>query len=224
MSTPRPRYRRRVTTALAVVLSLAIGLVRWWPADSGEPETELFREKASNRIQIQEIQPTSQSQEKTPPPPAPVPPVVVPDEVLIKEDLEFGEAELRVDAPEDDQRLQEGSDHVAAARQPRTEARLLKNVQPNYPQAARNDEVHARIKVEVHIGKDGSVEDATIKERRRLFSDGTSRPVADLGYGLEEAAIAAAERSLFRPAQNQGSPVATRKVVTFTFGPNQSPD
>lgn len=207
-------------TALVVVLAVAIGLVRLWPARFDEPENKLFRDEASDRIQIEEIQPTSQSREKTPPPPAPLPPIVVPDEVLIKEDLEFGESELRVDVPDDDQLRHEGNGQAVAARQPNTEARLLKNVQPNYPQAARDDEVQAQIKVEVQIREDGSVQNATITERRRLFPDGSSRPVADLGYGLEEAAIAAAKRSLFRPAENQGSPVATRKVVTFTFGTN----
>lgn len=220
MSIDQRHYHQRILGALVIVLSLAIGLVRWWPTGSEKSEHEVFRDTGADRIQMQDIQPTRQSQEKTPAPPAPRPPVVVPDEVLIREDLEFGDAELRVETPDDDQTLQDGSDQPVVARQPRTEARLLKNVQPNYPEAARKDEIRARIAVEVLIREDGTVEQATITERWRLFPDGTSRPVADLGYGLEEAALAAAERSLFRPAQNQGSPVATQKVVTFTFGTN----
>lgn len=220
MSTSRFRYYRRTLTALAVVLTVAIALVRWWPTWNGEPNTDLFHDEPSDRIQIQDIQPTSQSQEKTPAPPAPVPPVVVPNEVLIKEELEFGEAELQVERPEDDDKLREGSDQPIAARQPHTEARLLKNVQPNYPEAARDDEVRARITVEVHIGEDGTVRNASIKERWRLLPDGSSQPVTTLGYGLEEAALTAAQRSLFRPAENRGTPVETRKLVTFTFGTN----
>jgi protein TonB len=42
--------------------------------------------------------------------------------------------------------------------------------------------------------------------------------VPSLGYGLEESALDAASRSLFRPAEQNGEPVATRTTITFTFG------
>jgi outer membrane biosynthesis protein TonB len=136
----------------------------------------------------------------------------------VETELEFGESELQVEMPEDDAELQEGADQATAARTPDTGARLLKNVQPTYPSAARQEDVRARIKVEVRITETGHVEEATIRRRWRVLADGSSRPVQTLGYGLEEAAIAAAQRSLFRPAQASGQPVATRTVLTFTFG------
>lgn len=178
----------------------------------------MYSDRSTNRIQIREIQPTSQSEEKNPPPPAPLPPIVVPNEVTVKEEIEFGESELQVETPEDDAVLQEGADQATASRPPDTGAQLLKNVQPTYPAAAQQDEVRARIQVEVQIGPNGRVENAAIRRRWRLYPDGSSHPVEELGYGLEKAALAAAQRSLFRPAQASGRPVATRKVLTFTFG------
>jgi protein TonB len=38
-----------------------------------------------------------------------------------------------------------------------------------------------------------------------------------LGYGLDEAAIAAAQGARFKPATQCGVPVATTFVVAFTF-------
>jgi len=218
MQSRRRSYYDRVLGALVGVLLLVIVLVRVWPATPEEPAS-LFRDRPSAPIQVEDVQPTSQSQKQTPPPPAPLPPVVVPDEVLVTEDLDFGEAELRVETPEDDAQLQEGADRTTAARAPDTGARLLRNVQPTYPAAAQEDDVRARVEVEVKIGTQGRVQSATIRKRWRLRSDGSPQRVAELGYGLEDAALAAARRSLFQPARHRGTPVATRTILTFTFGP-----
>ncbi len=218
MPSSRSAYHRRVMGATVVVLVLAILLVQRWPAWTESDEDARFRDRPADRIQVRDVQPTNQSQEKRPPPPAPVPPVVVPNEVLLETELEFGESELHVERPEDDAELQEGADRAAAAQTPDQGAQLLKNVQPPYPSAARREDVRARIQVEVHITETGRVEEATIRRRWRVSSDGSSRPVQTLGYGLEDAAITAAQRSLFRPARAGGRPVATRTMLTFTFG------
>jgi outer membrane biosynthesis protein TonB len=205
--------------ALVAVLLLAIAVVQWWPTWTASSSPGPFRDRPSERIQIQEITPTRQAQELTPPPPAPLPPVVVPNDVLVKEEVEIGESPLRVETAGDDDRLQEGTSHTTAHRQPDTGARLLRNVQPNYPSAARKDDVRARIEVEVTVATSGRVQNAQVRRRWLLSAEGTSRPVTNLGYGLEEAALAAAQRSLFRPATADGRRVSTQTVITFTFGP-----
>jgi len=219
MAISRFSYHQRMMGSMVVVLVLAIALVRWWPTWTASNDTRPFRDRATDRIQIQDIQPTSQSKERNPPPPAPLPPVVVPNDVLVEEEFEIGESRLQVETPEDDQKLQEGADQATAARQPQTGARLLRNVQPNYPDAARDEEVRARIEIEVKIGKTGRVQNVSIRRRWRLPRNGSPQPVSTLDYGLEEAALQAARQSLFRPAQANGHPVSTRKVITFTFGP-----
>lgn len=218
MHSRRQSYYDRLLGALVGVLLLAIALVQVWPAGSEEPPSR-FRDRPSDPIQVRDVQPTSQSQEQTPPPPAPLPPVVVPDEVLVKDEIDLGEAELQVDDPEDDAELQQGADQTTAARTPDTGARLLRNVQPSYPVAARDDDVRARVEVEVTVGTQGRVQSATVRKRWRLAPNGSPRRVTELGYGLEDAALAAARRSRFRPAQHRGQPVTTRTILTFTFGP-----
>ena len=219
MSLSSLTYYQRVMGAMVIVLGVLVTLVRWWPAGTGSDASAPFRDRPTSPVQLHEIQPTSQAQEKTPPPPAPLPPIVVPNEVLITEDITFGDGEIEVQMPEDDDKLQQGTAKTTAAQQPDMGARLLKNVQPNYPPSARKDEVRARITVEVQVSETGTVRSASVTGRWRVYEDGSVRPVAELGYGLEEAALTAAQRSLFRPAQAQGRPVATRTTLTFTFGP-----
>ncbi|MFB6098399.1 MAG: energy transducer TonB [Salinibacter sp.] len=208
--------------SLATVLVLGIALVRWWPAPTTKSFEGPFRERGAERIQVHEIQPTTQSRERTPPPPAPVPPVVVPNDVVVKKKIEFGTGTLALEEYGDDQQLREGNaETVTAARRPDTNARLFRAVQPDYPSAARKQSIRARIEVAVRVSKTGRVKSATILRRWRLFADGRARQVAHLEHGLEEAALVAARRSRFRPAQNNGTPVASQTTITFEFGPTE---
>lgn len=216
-------YRRRFLASLVVVLGLSIALVHWWPAPTPSSPEGPFRERGPERIQINEIQPTAQSRERTPPPPAPVPPVVVPNDVVIEEEIEFGEGTLAIEDPGDDERLQEGSSETTtAARRPDTNARLFRAVQPKYPPSARKNSVRARVRVAVQVSKTGRVKAATVLKRWRLLEGGRAHPVARLEHGLEEAALVAARRSRFRPAQHDGTPVASQTTVTYEFGTSKN--
>lgn len=205
---------------LVLVLAGLSGLVHWWPPPAKSDDPRLFRDRPATQIEMRHIQPTNQSRDVTPAPPAPLPPVVVPNDVLITEEVDIGEAELQIETDGDDRLLQDGTNEATASRRPDTEARLLRNVQPEYPQTARREGIRARVEVEVQITKTGQVLAASVRQRWILSSEGSSRPVDRLNYGLEEAALRAARRSLFQPARQNGQAVETRKVITFTFGTN----
>jgi len=211
-------YRERILGATAAALLLVIVIIRGWPAPS--PSSDLpFRDRPAEQIQIEEVQPTNQARKQTPPPPVPLPPVVVPNDVIVEAPFEIGESTLRIDNPEDDPELRDGGPTTATAtQQPDRGIRLLRNVPPNYPAAAQDDGVRARIRIEVEVSKEGQVMNATILQRWRVSEDGRARPVAELGYGLEEAALEAARRHLFRPAQHNGTPVPSRTTITIGFG------
>lgn len=217
------QYRRRFLGALVLVLGLGIALVRWWPA-SAPPQSEgPFGERGPDQIQVNEIQPTTQSRERTPPPPAPVPPVVIPNDVVIEEEIEFDEGTLAIEDPGDDERLQEGSSDVTtSARRPDTNARLFRAVQPDYPSSARKQRIRARVRVSVLVSETGRVTEATVLKRWRLLEGGQARTVARLEHGLEEAALVAARRSRFRPAQHNGTPVSSQTTITFEFGTSEN--
>ena len=206
--------------SLTVTLLLRIGLVRYWPSWRG-PSDLPYSATGKETIQLEEIQPTSQSLEKRPPPPAPLPPIVVPNEVLDEvKPLDFTDAALPIDNPGDDDERQEGtSDQATAARRPDVNARLLRYVEPEYTRAARKRDVRAQIVIEVQIDEQGRVQSAAIVKRMLLGKDGQpARAVDQLGYGLEEAALSAARQCLFRPARANGQPVPTRTTLTIRFG------
>lgn len=216
------RYRRRFLVSLVIVLAVGIALVRWWPGPTLSPPDIPFADRVDDRIQVRDVQTTTQSRELTPPPPAPLPPVVVPNDEIIEEPIEFGDASLTVEDPGDDDRLQQGNSNVrTASRQPDTNPRLFRAVQPEYPREARKEEVRARVEVAVRVSKTGRVQEATITKRWQLSPDGSTRPVAQLQYGLEKAAVAAARRSRFRPAVHDGTPVESQTTLTFEFGPQK---
>ena len=212
-------YRQRVLAALAGVLGLILLLIHGWPGAPSPSSDRPFGDRPSERIQIEQIQPTRQPREQSPPPPAPRPPVVVPNDVIVDYEWDVGDSPLQVEMPDDDPTRQDGADSSPpATRTPDTDARLLRNVQPRYPSAARDKRVRARVRIEVAVTEEGRVQNATVVERWRVSENGQARPVARLGYGLESAALSAARRSLFRPAHHDGRPVATRTTLTFTFG------
>lgn len=74
---------------------------------------------------------------------------------------------------------------------------------PAYTSAAREANVEGKVRVEVSVGADGSVTSA--------------RVISGLGYGLDEAALAAARRATFEPATRCGKPVAATFVIAMRF-------
>lgn len=205
--------------SLAVVLLLMIGLVRLWPAGNG-PSDVVYSAAGDETIHIEEIQPTSQSRARRPPPPAPLPPIVVPNEVITDvEPIDFTDTALPIDDPGEDATYQEGTDQATAARQPDVNARLLRYVEPEYTRAARKRDLRAQVVIEVQVDERGRVQSATVLERMLLNDEGHPyQTVDELGYGLDEAALSAARACLFRPARANGQPVPTRTTLTIRFG------
>ena len=215
-------YRIRIMLCMAAALLLMVGAVQLWPPpdDSGSDE-RVYIASERDVIEIEEIQPTSQAQMK-PPPPSPPIPILVPDEtVLEEEDLDFSDQPLAIEEPADDRAVSDAgtneSDGSPAG--PTVGPKTVRFVEPEYTREARRNRVRAELVVSVTIDERGQVEAAEIVERFLLDKDGASKtPVSTLGYGLEEAALSAADRWVFRPARKDGRPVASRTTLTFTFG------
>jgi protein TonB len=74
---------------------------------------------------------------------------------------------------------------------------------PAYTAAAREANVEGKVRIEVTVGPDGAVKSA--------------RVIAGLGYGLDEAALAAARRGTFEPGTRCGKPVTATFVIAMRF-------
>ncbi len=215
-------YRIRLLTCMAAALLVAVGAVRFWPADGDEnSERRIYRTSEREVIRIDETLPTRQPNAQ-PAPPAPPIPVLVPEEYVLEEpELDFGQGLLPIEAPGEDPLSAEGEADESSAQPvgPTVGPKTVRFVEPEYTREARRRRIRAELVVRVLVDARGRVESAEIIERFLLDRNGTSRtPVEMLGFGLEEAALSAADRWMFRPARKNGEPVASHTELTFTFG------
>ena len=87
--------------------------------------------------------------------------------------------------------------------EPTVKPRRKGGPQPSYTQQARQAEIEGQVRVQVTIDESGRVIAAQL---------GTG-----LGYGLDEAALAAAKRWTFDPATKCGNPVTGATTLLFGF-------
>ncbi|GIV59910.1 energy transducer TonB [Rhodocaloribacter litoris] len=216
-------YVLRMMATLALSLAVVTAAVRWWPPPgAAEPPEIVYDPRGQELIVMEEIVQTQQRLRR-PPPPAPLVPVVVPDEVVLDEyDLEVRDSYLPVDTPGDDAEQVEGDPEGtrATAVSATVGPKPVRIVEPEYTREARRKKVRAEVVVEVLVNERGRVEQARIVERYLLGDrpEDPKQPVPRLGYGLEEAALAAAEGWMFRPARQNGKPVSSLFTFTLSFG------
>ncbi|MBL7977088.1 MAG: hypothetical protein JNN12_02020 [Bacteroidetes Order II. Incertae sedis bacterium] len=96
--------------------------------------------------------------------------------------------------------------------------KLVRIVTPEYTEAARSKRILAKVSVEVTIDETGKVTIARILKRWLLDKKGTETPIDRLEYGLEDAAMNAATRHLFRPARLNGKAIPSTYVLDMQFG------
>lgn len=208
--------------SLVASLFLVTACFRFWPLpDPGERPDITFNIRGQETIAIEEIQQTKQASKK-PPPPAPLPPVIVPDDVYLDEvelDLDNNMLETENPGEETDVRDREATGDENRMVRADSGPKPVRIVQPEYTSEAKRRNVRAEVIVEVLVNEYGRVEDVRVLERYLLNKDMTRKEaVTAVGYGVEQAAISAAERWMFRPAISNGRAVRSYTTLTFSFG------
>ncbi len=210
-------HRTRFLACLATTLVVLTVAVRVWPVQDTSPDLRpVYRVGETERIHIEEIQPTKQAA-SAPAPPAPLVPILVPDDEYPEEDaLDLTGSVLPLDvseAPATDIGEETRPAGVTAGPRP------IRFVVPEDTNESKRRRVRAKLVVQVLVNDRGQVEEAAVTERFLLDEDGlVKEPVDLLGHGLEEAALAAATQYRYRPARKDGKAIASRTTITFTFG------
>lgn len=101
--------------------------------------------------------------------------------------------------------------------EPIVAARMVRIVAPQYPPAARSAKIQAIVSVQVDIDVAGRASNPQIT-RRVLLRDGQETPTPSIGFGVEEAAVAAALRHQFRPARQGTKPIPSNIIIDLKFG------
>ncbi len=208
-----------------LIMSLMLGIltVKFWPPPSGETEVlPVYSTRGQELIKIEEVVQTEQHVRK-PPPPSPQIPILVPDDVVLDDlDLDISDNLLDIEDYGTDEdvevgdRLAENEALVSAQVAPKP----VRIVEPEYTQSARKKKVRAEVVIEVLVNDRGRVEQAKIIDRYLLGKkkEDPKVRVDQLGFGLEEAALLAAEGWMFRPARHRGKPVNSYFTFTLSFG------
>ncbi len=101
------------------------------------------------------------------------------------------------------QQLEAPTQGAAACTEPVKRPRPKVPVAPKYTMQARQAEIEGVVRVRVTVDESGHVVNAAI--------------VSGLGYGLDEAALAAAKATTFEPATQCGKPVVGSIILPYRF-------
>lgn len=82
------------------------------------------------------------------------------------------------------------------------ESSLIHRVEPEYPEAARDQQLQGAVVLAIHIGQDGAVEDVKLVSGEPLLAD---------------AAVAAVKQWRFQPRSIDGAPAEMQTTVTLNF-------
>jgi protein TonB len=217
-------YTLRVLCATIGTLVLTIALFKWWPDMSIRVRTaDLYDARSEKVVTVEMIEPTRQSR-LAPPPPVPLPPIEVPDDVELDDVVIEFDPEINLLPGEPGEGEGGLGDGTGTAVGPSFIARAdeapkpIRFVEPEYSREARRRRIRAQIVVEVRVDKEGRVLESRIVDRFLLDDDRSWMPVVELGYGVEEAVLAAADRWRFVPARHNGRLVESLSTLEFTIG------
>jgi TonB family protein len=93
-------------------------------------------------------------------------------------------------------------ERVVALSPAAAESSLIHRVEPDYPEAARGQQLQGAVVLDVHIGQDGTVQDVKVVSGEPLLAD---------------AAMAAVRQWRFQPRSIDGAPAEMQTRVTLNF-------
>ncbi|NPB03234.1 MAG: energy transducer TonB [Thermotogae bacterium] len=193
-------YGRDLNLAFTISLLLVIGAFVFGKGC----KLENYNPKKKQETAIEQID--IQTEFEEPPPPPPKRPVALPEEVEeveseeeqdtinIAETTEFDESDIPPPPP---------PDTVFTVFEVDEPPEVKVNVQPEYPEIARQAGLEGKVLVEAVIDENGNVINARIQ-----YSDNEI---------FNEAALAAMRKMKFKPAKQKGIPVKVKIIQPFIF-------
>jgi hypothetical protein len=192
-------------------------IIHAWP-DLNQPQrtfTDSFREEV---IFVENAIVTRQTS-APPAPPKQILPVPVPNDEIIEEEIDFPDPDdlitpFDADGEEGFSEAQGEGEFVGSPERP---PGLVRIVEPTVPDAAKRANIKAQIIVNFLVGANGDVIETYISEIR-VYEGDEYKVVDQIGYGLMEAVMEAAQKWRFTAARDQGQPVQTYVENSFNIG------
>ncbi len=207
-------YTLRILSTLIIAQVLVLACIKFWPLSSLENPVDVAYPD-SDAIMMEEIVQTFQPR-STPQPVTPLPPIIKSDDIILDEEPILELDPLLISGPPAEELPMDSSSVSLGSSVPPKPIRI---VTPEYPRHAQRRQIRAEIIIHVIVDKSGRVQSPQILERYLLDESIQGHTlVEELGYGLEEAAVNAALKSIFRPAKKGGITVDSYHKLSFKFG------
>jgi protein TonB len=193
------KFKYRKVLEFSTAVALLVIIFTFFAFKKFEIATEL-PQSVDIKIEMLEIPPTQQLQ-RPPPPSRPMIPIETEDDDLL-DDVTIEETEIvfeaRDEAPPPPPEEDEVYEFFAVSEKPE----IIKKEVPDYPDLARKAQIEGKVVITVTIGKDGRVESAVVFK---------SVPM------LDDAALSAAKKCIFKPAKQRDKYVRVKMNVPFDF-------
>jgi protein TonB len=200
------RFKYKKTFEVALIISLAILIVAFKFFPDFDPPKKILA-ASQEVVDIEDIDITKQENRPPPPPRPPIPIEAPSDQVLEDIDIQSTEIIATRDAPPPPPK-QEDSDEetyfVAVEELPEPIGGIAAiQAAVVYPEIAKRAGVEGTVFVEAFVDENGNVTRTQV--------------VKGIGAGCDEAAMAAVQKTKFKPGKQRGKPVRVRMSIPIRF-------
>lgn len=203
----RAKYGRTFEISLIIALALMIVAFKFFPDIK---KSDLQLEGTQELFTVEDIQQTKQENRPPPPPKPPIPIEAPSDDVL--EDIEIGDTEIDLEAemeapppPKEEKKVEEEPTYFVAVEEMPEPIGGIKGIQEKivYPEIAKRAGVEGKVYVLAFVDESGTVTKAQV--------------LKGIGAGCDEAALAAVQKTRFKPGKQRGKPVKVQVSIPIIF-------
>jgi periplasmic protein TonB len=204
----RAKYKRHFEISIIIALVIMIAAFKFFPRIEGG---DLEMEGPQELFTVEDIQQTKQENRPPPPPKPPIPIEAPSDDVL--EDIEIGDTEIDFEAeleappppPAEEKVIEEEPTYFVAVEEMPEPIGGIKAIQEKivYPEIAKRAGVEGKVYVLAFVDETGAVTKAQV--------------IKGIGAGCDEAALAAVQKTKFKPGKQRGKPVKVQVSIPIVF-------
>lgn len=201
------RTKWQLWVEISTVISLAILIVAFYFFPDLE-NTVVLRQEVQEVVKVEQVEVTKQ-EVKPPPPPRPQVPVAVPNETVLDDETVY-DSELKVSAevapppPVENTEEEEATIFAVVEENPEPLGGLgAIQSRVEYPDLAKKAGVEGTVSVRAAIDEKGNVIKTTI--------------IKGIGAGCDEAAMAAVQKTKFKPGSQRGKAVKVWIAIPIRF-------
>ncbi|HMA68472.1 MAG TPA: energy transducer TonB [Candidatus Mcinerneyibacterium sp.] len=184
---------------LGAILTFLFILIIFWSIP--EPRPRPYTPKKIEKVNLEQVEATQAIEEPTQPQKVQKPKTVVEaaEGEMVEEDETIADTSLNLDEDAVQSDIPDPSEFIPYSKAPK----VVSKPAPKYPELARKAGIEGRVVLKVYVDTNGQVKDAIL--------------LKGISESLNRAAMNAAYKASFKPAENNGRPVGVWIAFYYTF-------